>query len=235
MASIDAFWIVLACFGSYLLGSIPFSVWLGKLATGEDLRNHNTQNPGGFNALRTYGPTIGISVIFLDQLKGIATLAFIDHLFSLEHFQRSDGSNIIHTVMCVTGPFLCIIGHNYSIWLKFKGGQGMGVFMGTLIYLNPLLLIFYMAVYAILYAGLKIPTRTTGTITVPICIIAALFIPIGPPWNNLLLDWTIGENAFLFITQGLVVIAMTLAFFTKRIEGLFGKNKVGVEKVFEKE
>ena len=235
MAAINILWLVLACIGSYLLGSIPFSVWIGKLATGKDLREHNTGNPGGFNALRTYGPKIGFPIIFLDQFKGFVTLALVDHLFYLPYFQNGSEQNIWHLLICILGPFFCVIGHNYPVWLKFKGGQGMGIVMGSLVYLNPLLFLSFLIGYFLIYGLFKLSTRTTGTIIVPLLIIPALFIPISPPWNNLLLSWNIGEPSFLFLTQGMVVVALALAFMTKRIEALFGRNVVGVETILENE
>lgn len=54
MTAINSLWVGLACLGSYLSGSIPFSVWLGKLLTSKDLRNYNVGNPGGFNVAMTY-------------------------------------------------------------------------------------------------------------------------------------------------------------------------------------
>ena len=64
--------VILACLVGYLLGSLPFSVWIGTLATGIDLREHGVKNPGGMNAAATYGLKIGLPIIFLDFLKGTA-------------------------------------------------------------------------------------------------------------------------------------------------------------------
>ena len=111
MALINILWATIAGISAYLVGSIPFSLWVGRLAKGVDLREHNTGNPGGFNALRTFGPKLGFPILFLDELKGVITIALIDHLFSLQYFVESDGSNITHTIMCIIGPALCILGH----------------------------------------------------------------------------------------------------------------------------
>ena len=78
MALINILWVVLACLGAFLLGSIPFSVLIGVLATGKDLRQYNIGNPGGFNSLLTYGPAIGLPIIFLDILKGTVSIILID-------------------------------------------------------------------------------------------------------------------------------------------------------------
>ncbi|MFW9923944.1 MAG: glycerol-3-phosphate acyltransferase [Candidatus Thorarchaeota archaeon] len=233
MAAINILWISLACIGSYLVGSIPFSVWIGKLALGKDVRNYGTQNPGGFNALRTFGPKIGFPILFLDQFKGIITIALMDHIFNLPYFESGNGFNYYHLIMCCVGPFICIMGHNYSIWLKFKGGQGMGIMMGVFFYVNPILLLFFLSVYAILYAGLKVPTRTTGMIVSPLCIPAALFLPIGPPWANILMVWTVGTPDFPFVAQGLVIAVTIISFLLKKaIDTIIGVEVI-VEKVLE--
>lgn len=233
MAAINILWITLACIGSYLLGSIPFSVWIGRLATGKDVRDFGTQNPGGFNALKTFGPKIGFPILFLDQFKGIITIALMDHIFNLPYFYSGIGINYYHLIMCCVGPFICIMGHNYSIWLKFKGGQGMGIMMGVFFYVNPLLLLFFLAIYAILYAGFKIPTRTTGMIVSPVCIPAALFLPISPPWTNILQAWVFGAPAFLFIAQGLVIAITVIAFLSKKVIDKAIGAEVFVERVLE--
>ena len=93
--------VCIACLGSYIIGSIPFSVWIGKLVKGTDLRNKKTGNPGGFNALRTFGPKIGLPIMFLDFFKGTITIALLDHLFSFDYFIASNGSNIWHILACI--------------------------------------------------------------------------------------------------------------------------------------
>ena len=210
--------IILTCFGSYLLGSIPFTVWIGKLATGKDLRAFHSGNPGGFNAVRTYGFNLGILLLFLDQLKGCLTIGIVDHLFSLPFFSAADGFNYYHTIVCILAPAFCILGQIYPIWLKFDGGQGMGAYMGALMYVNPLLLLTFFLFHTIFYVGCKLSTRTAGTIAIILTIFPPFFIPIAPPWNNLLLDWTIGSNNFIHLTQGLIVMAMVLVLLIRRLQ-----------------
>ncbi len=74
----EVLWLILALLGSFLSGSIPYAVIIGRLATGKDLREFNIGNPRGFNAVMTYGLPIGISVIFIDILKGFIPIALID-------------------------------------------------------------------------------------------------------------------------------------------------------------
>ncbi len=229
MAAIDILWIILACIGSYLLGSIPTSVWLGQLVKGKDLRDYNTGNPGAMNAVRTFGITFGYIVLLLDCFKGTLAIALIDHIFSLKHFIALDGSNIYHTFMCILGPGLCVIGHNYPIWLKFNGGQGLGVFVGTLFYFNPLVMIAYSIFFMFLTLAFKMPVRYIGTIVVLLCIPVALILPIGPPWSNILMDWVIGANGFLHLTSGLIVLSLDIALLIRLLESVKKKIPIGRE------
>ena len=99
MLALKILWIILACAGSFLSGSIPFAVWVSKAAKGKDPRDYNIGNPGAFNSFISFGPTIGYIIIFLDFFKGAFPLAVIDHVFSINYFVAADGSNIWHTLL----------------------------------------------------------------------------------------------------------------------------------------
>ncbi|NHJ38574.1 MAG: glycerol-3-phosphate acyltransferase [Asgard group archaeon] len=234
MSAINILWLVLASIVAYLLGSIPFSVWLGKLATGIDLRDYHSHNPGGFNAVRTYGQKIGVPIIFLDQFKGILAIALVDHLFSLSYFETSYEKNFIHTIGCILAPAMCIIGHNYSIWLKFKGGQGLGVYMGVLMYMNPLLLFIFFTLYTIFYVGFKISTNQAGAIVVLLCFPIALFLPLGPPWSNILLDWVVVGKGIFFLTQAFIIISMDFAMLIRSLHNSIFESNITKEQAFRK-
>ncbi len=75
--------IIIAVLLAYLLGSLPWSVWLGKILKGIDLREHGSGNAGATNAFRVLGKPIGIAVMVLDVLKGYAAvnLVFLQDVF----------------------------------------------------------------------------------------------------------------------------------------------------------
>ena len=227
MAAIDILWLILACIGAYLIGAIPFSVWMGILVKGEDVRKHHTKNPGGMNAVRTFGLSFGLIVLFLDIFKGALTIALADHLFSMQHFVASDGSNIWHSLACIICPGLCILGHNYSIFLGLEGGQGLAVFMGTLAYAQPLTLMFYIFGFIFLTTVVKLNVRTVSIVVVLSCVVVSMFLPIGPPWNNLLLDLAFGPNNFLHLTAGLLIFSMDIGLLSKLIENMVKKTAMG--------
>ena len=216
---INILWVSLACIGAFMLGSIPFSVWIGKIATGKDLRKYNIGNPGGMNAMITYGPVIGLSITFLDLAKGALAIAFIDHIFSMDYFSSS-GTNYWHVIACILGPAFCVFGHNYTPFLKFKGGRGTGVLMGTLLYVNPLVYFTYMILTAIQTQGLKIPNRLSNVIVGIFFVPVAFFIPISPPWTVILESWIAGTPSFAFLTQGLIALSLWLAILPRHWSGV---------------
>jgi glycerol-3-phosphate acyltransferase PlsY len=213
LAALDVLWLILACLGSYLSGSVPYSVIIGKLYSGgKDLRDYNVGNPGGFNAVMTYGLGIGLMVIAIDILKGLVPIIIIDYVFSLPHFTTSSTS-IFHTLAVILGPAFCVLGHNHPVWLKFKGGRGTAVFIGTLLYVNPIVLLTFFLPFGLIIGLLKVPTRVSNIISGIFFIPSALFLPIGPPWTNILNDWVLPAQGtgFLFMTQFFIALALWLA------------------------
>lgn len=102
--------IVAAALG-YLLGSINSSILVGRYIYGVDIRNHGSGNAGATNTLRTLGKTAAVLVILGDLLKGVfAVLA---------------GNEIAGSIGMLFGGFFCIVGHNWPLYFKFKGGKGI--------------------------------------------------------------------------------------------------------------
>lgn len=212
--------VILACLVGYLLGSLPFSVWIGTLATGVDLREHGVKNPGGMNAAATYGLKIGLPIILLDFLKGTATIMLIDQLFALDFFINPEGVNIWHTITSILGPVCCILGHNYSIFLKFKGGQGLGVFLGTIYYLNPILFVFYGLGIIAAMLFFKLNVRIGTLVVIILDIILAMFVRINPPWSNMpafRFPWT---PWFMQVKLPLILLAMFAMIFIRALQAI---------------
>ncbi|WP_424766087.1 glycerol-3-phosphate 1-O-acyltransferase PlsY [Paenibacillus sp. sgz302251] len=110
---------VIAVALSYLLGSVSFSIVIAKWVKGIDIRQHGSGNAGATNTLRVLGKGPGILVFVLDIAKGVAAV-WIGH-------GLSDNSWI---------PVLCglaaIVGHNWPIWFRFKGGKGIATTVGVI-------------------------------------------------------------------------------------------------------
>lgn len=147
---------------AYLIGSIPSGLILGKLFWHKDLREHGSHNIGATNAWRTLGKGAGITVFIADSLKGQAGVAL--------------GLVLAGTPLAaVIGGLLAIIGHSFSIFLRFHGGKGVATSLGVLTMLmgNVTLIVFavwFAIVYTTRYVSLG--SVVAGFLTP---ILAALF------------------------------------------------------------
>ena len=120
-------WIILGILISYLIGSIPTAYIFGRLLKGIDIRKSGSGNVGATNALRVLGKPAGIAVLVLDILKGFAAVFFLGNIIAA----RITGISDI-TARVLLG-FCCICGHNWTIFLRFKGGKGMATTLGVLL------------------------------------------------------------------------------------------------------
>lgn len=224
MIVLKIIYLLVACLGGYLFGSIPFSVIFGKIVKGPDVREAGVRNPGGMNAVILYGPLIGLTVLFLDFLKGTATIAIIDHVFSIDYFVSEQGQNIWHTLACILGGVCCILGHSYSIWLRFDGGQGLGVYTGIVLYINPLAFLFYNLFIIIIMATRKISVRIGTLIILLLQIVLILFIPIHPPWSLIVSNRFLWEPDFLYAKNGLLLFLLAITLLVRMIHTMLKKS-----------
>lgn len=118
----------LLCIGGFLLGyvfgSIPCGLWLVRAFHGIDIRDYGSGNIGTTNVFRTVGPKTAAAVLVGDMLKGILALYIMSVL-------AADP-----TVIAVTA-LGALLGHNYSLFLGFKGGKGVATGLGLFLYMLP--------------------------------------------------------------------------------------------------
>ena len=108
----------------YVFGSIPCGLWLVKAFHGIDLRNYGSGNIGTTNVFRTVGPKTAAAVLAGDMLKGIVALYIISK-FSAD------------PVIVAVTALGALLGHNYSLFLGFKGGKGVATGLGLFLYMLP--------------------------------------------------------------------------------------------------
>ncbi len=111
----------IALIAGYALGSIPFGLLLTKFAGLADIRSIGSGNIGATNVLRTGRKDLAIATLLLDALKGTAAVFLLQPL------------GIEAALLAALGAFL---GHLFPVWLKFKGGKGVAVFLGCLFALS---------------------------------------------------------------------------------------------------
>ena len=113
-------------FISYLLGSIPFAKLIVENLTGKNVLTEGSGNPGAMNSYDITGKKyIGFLVFFFDALKGLLAVAIIKEFIGID------------TYLISIGAVFVILGHNFSIFLGFKGGRGIATAFGALILINP--------------------------------------------------------------------------------------------------
>jgi glycerol-3-phosphate acyltransferase PlsY len=103
----------------YLLGSIPFGLVLTRLAGTQDLRTIGSGNIGATNVLRTGRKGLAAATLLLDMLKGTAAVVISGYF-----------GGPVAAMLAGLGAFL---GHLFPVWLKFKGGKGVAVYIGILL------------------------------------------------------------------------------------------------------
>lgn len=108
---------------SYLIGSFPSAYIAGKIK-GIDISKEGTANIGGMNTFTRVGKFAGVVVIITDMVKG-ALAAYIADKFS------------DHIFIPLLAVVFAVIGHNWMVYIGFKGGKGVSTFLGGLFYLSP--------------------------------------------------------------------------------------------------
>ena len=118
----DILKIVLCLILGYLFGSLNFAIIYSKLR-GDDIRNHGSGNAGATNVLRTYGKGPAAIVFLLDILKGVIAV-FVARIFL-------DGD-----IFDCSAALGAVLGHNFPVYYKFKGGKGVSTSLAVLLTLH---------------------------------------------------------------------------------------------------
>ncbi|MPM42598.1 Glycerol-3-phosphate acyltransferase [bioreactor metagenome] len=133
---------LLICLISYLLGSIPTALILVKIITKKDVRSGESGNMGAMNTLRITKKEKGLVVAIFSFL-----FVWLFDCFKAAiaiHFSLKFNLNFITTITLST--FFVILGHNYPIWLKGKGGRGAACFMGILMYFRFSIFLYWLLI-----------------------------------------------------------------------------------------
>src|SRR5579864_7291520 len=157
--SADAF-LVLAFLLGYLLGSIPFGLVLTRLAGTPDLRSIGSGNIGATNVLRTGRKGLAAATLVCDMLKGTIAVLIAGYLGGPDA-----------AMLAALGAFL---GHLFPVWLKFRGGKGVAVYIGVLIGL------FWPA--AVMFCALWLATAVTSRYSSLSALVASFVTPIFLWW-----------------------------------------------------
>jgi glycerol-3-phosphate acyltransferase PlsY len=179
--------ILLVAAASYLLGSIPSSYCMGKLMKGIDLREHGSGNLGAANTFRVLGPRAAIPVLLFDIGKGFVAVHYVSRL---------GGTS---TGFALLAAFAVVIGHNYSVFVRFSGGKGVGATAGAFLALAPQALGMCLAVWIIMLLATRIVSVAS--------LVSAAFLPVSVPLANRLFHARVHYSITLLgIAAAIVVI-----------------------------
>ena len=143
---------------SYLLGSIPFAYLVVKIVSGKDIRQYGSGNVGATNAYRIVGIKFAVLVFLLDFLKGLVAVIYLSKLAGNSPYTK------------IVAALFVLLGHLFTIFLKFKGGKGAATGLGIITALSPIGALTGVVVWIIVLKFGKIVSVAT--------IITALYIPI---------------------------------------------------------
>jgi glycerol-3-phosphate acyltransferase PlsY len=148
---------------SYLAGSIPTSILVGRLFYNKDPREHGSGNAGGTNAFRVFGWRAGVAVIAVDVGKGALASLLIARL--------AFGGPLDDSVIQLIAGACAVIGHIWTAFAGFRGGKGVGTAAGMLLGIYPL-------PFAAAFVAFAVALTTTGWVSAG-SIAAAVVFPIA--------------------------------------------------------
>jgi acyl phosphate:glycerol-3-phosphate acyltransferase len=109
---------------SFILGSVPTGFWLGMVFCGKDIRKEGSGNIGATNTMRILGKGYGLAALAFDVFKGWIAVVFFSRMHSWEYLPIACG-------------LAAILGHTFSIFVRFRGGKGVATSAGVFIGLAP--------------------------------------------------------------------------------------------------
>lgn len=111
---------------SYFVGAIPFGYLIVKILYKKDIRDFGSGNPGATNVGRSFSRVAGAWTLVLDGIKGFAPV-----WTALQFFPNRQG-------VAIACGLMTVLGHNWSLFLKWKGGKGVATSMGVFFALTPI-------------------------------------------------------------------------------------------------
>lgn len=187
---------------SYFLGNISGSIVFGKILCNKDIRNYGSKNAGTTNALRVFGLKVGVLTFVIDLLKSVLA-CFI-------------GYKLIGTNGIYISALFVVLGHNWPIFLNFKGGKGIASSFGFMIFFDykiAIILMLFFALIAFVSKYISLSSMLCTIIAIPLCYICGY------------------RDLFLFLTL-FILCVLSLYRHKDNINRLINKkeNKISLDK-----
>ncbi len=184
------------CALSYLAGSIPSSVWTGRLLYGMDVREHGSGNAGATNAFRVLGFKAGLTSLLIDMGKGALASGVIAQLrLGMDWPAGLIGWTFaaeFSTFVPLLAGLFAMIGHLYPIFAGFKGGKGAATAAGLLIAVAPVNMLIVLTLFVVLLLMTRYVSLASMTAAAlfPVLVAVRLFVFGDPRMDAILLGIT---------------------------------------------
>ena len=132
---------------SYLVGSIPASIWVSRWFYGVEIRDHGSGNAGATNVFRILGWKAGVVTTLVDIGKGVLAASVIASL-RLDNLPAGIGAWEVETMVRLVAGLMAVVGHIFPIWANFRGGKGVSTSAGVLFALTPSTMFIVVGVFA---------------------------------------------------------------------------------------
>ena len=142
--------IVILSIIAYLLGNITFARIFARVNRKDDITTHGSGNPGTMNMLRTHGVTLAVATLIFDALKAV-----ISCLLAYFWLRNTASDYAVKLGIYIVG-LCCVIGHNYPVIFKFKGGKGIATSFGFSCVAQPILIPVILAVFLTIFLIWKV-------------------------------------------------------------------------------
>lgn len=194
----------------YVIGSIPTAYIIVKLKTNKDVTREGSGNVGTLNSFQvTKSKSVGIAVLLIDLLKGAIPVYVMMHTFGYEYL----------TVML--GACAVILGHNYPVWLKFKGGRGLAPGAGLFLIINYYIVIGWCIVWLAVFIFKKsvLIANTAATFSLPVLVILINFLDFAELNQSVK-----GYGTLYFIVYSILITLIILSRHTEVFKGKVKTN-----------
>ena len=156
----------------YLLGAIPFAVIIARFC-GVDIFKVGSGNPGATNVKRSCGKAAGNLCFILDASKGFAATAFplCAHFFGIECSEPQ--------TLTYVGLVAAIVGHSFSVFIKFRGGKGVAVTIGGLLAIMWAAILVALVLWVVVFYSTRYVSLASIAMALALPVAAAFFYPMG--------------------------------------------------------
>jgi glycerol-3-phosphate acyltransferase PlsY len=207
---IAALSVLAVALASYLVGSFPTSILVGRIFFDRDIRSEGSGNAGGTNTFRVFGWKAGIAVVVVDVGKGALAALLLSRM--------GDPSGLPREFLSLLAGSMAVVGHVWTIFAGFRGGKGVATAAGALFSIAPLPTAFAAAAFVFVVGF-------TGIVSLG-SLAAALAFPL-----SLLVMGLAGRPPSAVLAVFSLIIA-PLVFYTHRAN--IGRLRKGEEKGFER-